>query len=143
MQDLFLLCRKCTTEETQEFKLFKKHVVDIVCTVKRNPIDYLEYANFLYKKLKFSVETSIGSGCLVFPDLNINVIYNRKKADIGIKKMTAKGIILNFRSCAPLQQKKKVIQWSVHKIFNRTSDWQSFDVALKKIRGPELKSVSN
>ena len=86
MQDLFLLCRKCTTEETQELKLFKRNVDDIMCTVKRNPRDCLEYANSLQKNLKFSVETSIGSGCLVFPDLNINVIYNRKKAVIGIKK---------------------------------------------------------
>ena len=41
-------------------------------------------------------------------------------------------LILNFRSCAPLQHKRNVIQGTLHRIFNATSDWRSFDVALKK-----------
>ena len=45
---------------------------------------------------------------------------------------TDTGIILNFRSCAPLQHKRNVIQGTVHRTFIATSDWQSFDVALKE-----------
>ena len=47
------------------------------------------------------------------------------------QKSTDTGIILNFRSCAPLQHKNG-IQMTVHRIFNATSDRQSFNVALQK-----------
>ena len=38
---------------------------------------------------------------------------------------------LNFRSCAPLQHKKNIIEGTVHGLLRCTSDWKSFDEALK------------
>ena len=35
--DLFLLCRKDTSDDTHKLKLFKRYLEDIVCTVKGNP----------------------------------------------------------------------------------------------------------
>ena len=105
---------------------------DIVCTVKGNPLDYLEYANSLHKNLQFILETPNGSADLAFLDLNINLNEDRKIICHWCQKSTDTGIILNFRSCAPLQHKRNVIQGTVHRIFNATSDWQSFEVALKK-----------
>ena len=102
-----------------------------LCTVKGNPLDYLEYANSLHKNLQFTLQTPNGSGDLAFLDLNINLNEDRKISCHWYQKSTDTGIILNFRSCAPLQHKKNVIQGTVHRIFNATSDWQSFDVALK------------
>ena len=49
-----------------------------MCTVKRNPLDYLEYANSLRKNLQFTLETPNGSGDLAFLDMNINVNNERK-----------------------------------------------------------------
>ena len=40
--------------------------------------------------------------------------------------------MLFFGSWATLQYKKNVVQGTVHRIFNATSDWQSYDVALRK-----------
>ena len=41
-----------------------------MCTVKGNPLDYLEVANSLHKNLKLILETPNGSGDLAFLDLN-------------------------------------------------------------------------
>ena len=60
MQDIVLICSNCaekgTKEDTYEMKLFKRYVNDIVCIVKGNSLDYLEYANFLHKNLQFTFE---------------------------------------------------------------------------------------
>ena len=53
VQELVWICSYCagktTKEDTQELKLLKRYVNDIVCTVKGKPLDYLEYANSLHK----------------------------------------------------------------------------------------------
>ena len=103
-------------------KLFKRYLDDIVRTVKGNTLDYLEYANFFHKNLQFTLETPNGSGDLAFLDLNINVNEDRKIRCHWYQKSANTGINLNFRSIAPLQHKKNVIQGTVHKIFNATSD---------------------
>ena len=123
MQKIVWICsyfaEKGRTEDKWELKLFKRYVDDIVCTVKKgNPLDYLESPN--------------GSGDQAFPDLNINVNHDRKNSCHWHQKSTDTGINTNFHSCALLHHKKNVIQWTVHRIFNETNDWKSFDVALKK-----------
>ena len=102
-----------------------------MCTVKGNPLYYLEYANSHHKNLPFTLETQNGSE-LAFLDPKINVNGDRNISCHWYQKSTDTGIILNFRSCASLQHKKKVIQGTVHRILNAISDWQSFDGALKK-----------
>ena len=99
---------------------------------KGNPLDYLEHARSLHKNLQFTLETPNGSGDLAFLDLNINLNEDRKISCHWYQKSTDIGIILNFRSCAGLQHKRNVIQGILHRIFYSTSDWQSFDAALKK-----------
>ena len=141
MQEIVWICSYCAEgrkEDTLELKLFKRYVDDIVCTVKGNSLDYLGYANSLHKNLQFTLETSKGSGDLAFLDLNINLNEDRISCHRH-QKSTDTDIILNFRSCAPLQHKRNAIQWTVHRIFKATSDWQSFDVAPKKIKRSGLK----
>ena len=104
----------------------------MVCTVKGNRLGYREYANSLHKNLQFTLETPNGSAVLAFLDLNIKLNEERKISCHWYQKSTDTGLILNFRSCAPLQHSRNVIQGTVHRNFNATSDWQSFDVALKK-----------
>ena len=135
MQETVWICSYCAEkgkEDTLELKLFKRYVDDIVCTVKGNPLNYLEYANSLHENLQFTLETPNGSGDLAFLDLNINLNKDRKISCQWYQKSTDTGIILNLRRCLQLQNKRNVIQGTVHRIFNATSDWQSFDVALKK-----------
>ena len=46
------------------------------------------------------------------------------------QKPTDTGLILLFRSLAPTIFKKNIIQGTVHRIFNATSNWQNFDDVL-------------
>ena len=82
MQKNVWICSYCegkgTKEDTQEFKLFKRYVNDIVFTVKGNPLDYLELANSFHIILKFTLETPIGIGDLAILDVNINENEDRK-----------------------------------------------------------------
>ena len=109
MQEIVWICSYCAEkgrkEDILELKLFKRYVDDIVCTVKGNPLDYLENANSLHKNLQFTLETPNGSGDLAFLDLNINLSEDRKISCNWYQKSTDAGVILNFRSCEPLQHK--------------------------------------
>ena len=98
-------------------KLFQRCLDDRVCTLKRNPLEYLDYANFLHNNLQFTLETPNGSG-----DHKIKVSEDRKIRCQWYQKSTVTGIILNSRSSAPLQHKKNVIKGTVHRIFIANSD---------------------
>ena len=47
-------------------------------------------------------------------------------------KPTDTGILLNFRATAPIKFKKNIIQGTVHRIFNATSDRSSFQTAIER-----------
>ena len=47
------------------------------------------------------------------------------------KKPINTGVVLNFRSCAPIQPKKTTVEGTVHCVFRSTSTWQKFDKAPK------------
>ena len=64
--------------------------------------------------------------------MNLNVNEDRKISYHLYQKSTDTGVILHFRSCAPLQHKKNVIQGTVHRFFNATSEWQYFGIVPKK-----------
>ena len=111
MRKIVWICSYCAEKgrkvDTLELKLFEMYVDDIVCTVKGSHLDYLEYANSLHKNLQFTLETPNGSGDLAFLDLNINLNEDKKISCHWYQKSTDTGIILNFRSCALLQHKKR------------------------------------
>ena len=63
---------KCTTDKTQELKLFKTYAADIVRTVKGNPLEYFVYTKSLHKHLQFSLETPKCNENLSFLELKTN-----------------------------------------------------------------------
>ena len=86
-------------------------------TVKGDPDIVLKAANELHPNLQFTIENPDSNGDLAFLDLNINV-DSRKKVTCGwYQKPTDTGTILIFRSCAPLQYKRNVVEGTVHRIF--------------------------
>ena len=97
------ILRKKAQRRTQELKLLKRYIDHKLCTVKENPLDDFEYANSLHKNIQLTLETPNVSGRLAFPDPNINLTEERKIRCDWYQKSTDTGIILNFRSCAPLQ----------------------------------------
>ena len=115
MQEIVWICSYCaekgTKEDTQELKLFKRYVDDLVCNFNGNPLDYLDFANSLSKNLRFTLETPNVSGDLEFLDLNIKVNVVRKISCHWYQKSTDTDIILNFRSCARYNLKKMYFKW--------------------------------
>ena len=55
------------------------------------------------------------------------------------KKPTDTGVVLNFRSCAPIQHKKNIGEGTVHRVFRSTSTWQNCVKALKENENVCLK----
>ena len=136
MQDVVWLCAYRSNQQTvghdKEMKLFKKYVDDIICTIRDDPDEYLKFARSLHNNLQYTLEKVNMDGDLAFLDINVNVSSKINITCHCYQKPTDTGIILNFRSCAALQHKKNVIQGAVHRVFNATSNWLSFDQALEK-----------
>ena len=129
-------CRKCIAireknKSGQQSKLFLRYVDDIVRTVKGDPEKKLRAANLLHPNLQFTIETPNTNGTLAFFDLQISIDKSRKISCGWYQKPTDTGTILNFRSCAPLQYKRSVIEGTVHRVFRSTSTWEGYDKAMK------------
>ena len=130
-------CMTCKKQQEADrtvngVKVFLRYVDDRVRMVKGNPGVVLEAANKLHPNLQFTIEEFDSNGNLAFLDLNVNVDSAKKVTCGWYQKPTDTGIILKFRSCAPLQYKRNVIEGTVHRIFRSTSTWEDFDQALGK-----------
>ena len=115
----------------QQAKLFLRYVDDIMRTVKGESEKKLRAANLLHPNLQFTIETSNTNRNLAFLDLKFSVDKSRKINCGWYQKPTDTSTILNFRSCAPLQYKRSVIEGTVHRVFRSTSTWQEYDKAMK------------
>ena len=107
-------------------------ILSIICMIRCHPDEYLIFANSLHNNLQFSLEKVNMEVNLAFLDINAKVGSKSNITCHWYQKPTDTGVILNFRSCAPLQHKTIVIQRTVHKDFNATSNWLAFDQALEK-----------
>ena len=105
MQNVVWICTYCQqmVGQYEEMKLFKKYVDDIICTVRRDPDEYLKFANSLHNNLHFTIEKIKMEANLVFLDGNVNVRGKSRITCQWYQKPTDTGIILNFLSCEPSQ----------------------------------------
>ena len=134
MQDVVWICTYCSNHPTEgrfEIKLFKRYVDDIIYTVRGDPDEHLKFANSVHNNLQFILEINMEAE-LAFLDINVNVSSRSNITFHWYQKPTDTGIMLNFRSCAPLQHKKNLIQGTVPRVFNALSNWLAFDQALGK-----------
>ena len=111
-------------------KLFLRYVDDHVKTVRGEPSCLLD-ANSLHPNLQFTLEESNSKVKLPFLDLNINISQGSGLNCSWYQKPTDTGTILNYRSCAPTQYKRSVIQGTVHRVLRSTSSWEQFDKAIE------------
>ena len=125
-------------KNTPQMKLFLRYVDDIVRTVRGEPSGLLDAANSLHPNLQFTLEKTNSEGNLQFLDLNINVSQGRRVTCSWYQKARDTGIILNYRSCAPTQYKRSVIQGTVHRVLRSASSWEQFDKAMETNRAQLL-----
>ena len=71
--------------------------------------------------------------------MNINVNSCKEINYEWYKKPFKTGVVLNFRSCTPIQQKKNIVEGTVHGVLGSTGNWRNFEQALKKNVGIWLK----
>ena len=135
MGDIVWFCSHCCQLPGRrlnvERKFFARYVDDIECTTKSTGEELLEKINSFHKYLQFTIENVDENGELAFLDINICVSKEKNRSCKWYRKPTDMSTILNFRSYAPLQHKKNIFQGTVHRLFRCTSDWKSFDEALK------------
>ena len=115
-------------------KLFLRYVDDIVRTFRGEPSCLFKAANSLHPNLQFTLQKINSEENLPFLDLNINVSQDRRVTCSWYQKLKDTGTILNYRSCAPTQCKRSVIQGTVHRVFRSTSSWEQFDKAMETNR---------
>ena len=119
-------------------KLFLRYVDDINSTVRGEPSCLLDAANSLHPNLQFTLEKINSEGNLPFLDLNINVSQCRGVTCSWYQKSTDTGTILNYRSCAPTQYKRSLIQGTKHRVFRSTFGWEQFGKAMETNRAQWL-----
>ena len=135
MGDVVCVCTHCKNkmdwDTGNKRKLFERYVDDIICPVKDDPDKFLNRVIKLHNNLEFTIESLNENQELAFLDMTVHVDTNRKTTCKWYQKPTDTDTTLNFRSFVPLQHKKNIIEGTVHRLLRCTSDWKSFDEALK------------
>ena len=134
MQDVVWICTYYSNQQAvgrYEMKLFKRYVDDTICTVRGDPDKFLKFANSLHN-LQLTLEKVNMEEDLAFVHINVNLSSTSNITCHWYQKPTETKIILNFRSCAPLQKKKNVIKGTFHRVFNATTNRLAFDQAHEK-----------
>ena len=143
LTEIVWCCESCCgaknkESDTPQVKLFLRYVDDIVRTVRGEPVCLLDAANSLHPNLQFTLEKTNSEGILPFLDLSINVSQGRLVTCSWYQKPTDTANILNYRSGAPTQYKRTVIQGTVHRVFKSIHSWDQFDKAMETNRAQWL-----
>ena len=91
----------------------------------------LQEVNNFHPNLEFTLETLNDKRDLAFLDITVHVNEQRMITCKRYQEPTDTGIILNFRSCTPLQHKKDIIRGTMHRLVRCTCNWKKFHEALK------------
>ena len=121
-------CRNVVGESA---KIFDRYVDDIFRSGKTDSIEsILERANNLHPNLEFTIER-LENGKIPFLDMTVG-LNEGNLTTAWYQKPTDTGLMLSFRAWAPTVYKKNIIEGTIHRIFNATSNWALFHEALTK-----------
>ena len=115
-------CSKNKEKDTPQVQLFLRYGDEIVRTVRGEPSCVLGATNTFHRNLQLTLEETNSAGKLLFLDINKNVSQDRGVTCNWYQKPTDTGSILNYRSCAPTQYKRSVIQGTKHRVFKSASN---------------------
>ena len=86
-----------------------------------------------HPSLQFVIETTDDKNKLPFTDMSVNVEQEGTIFCTWYQKPSDTRTILHYRSCAPLQLRKDIIQGTTHHLFQCISNLEAFYEALTKI----------
>ena len=117
---------------SSETNIVLRYIEDIVRKVRCDKKELLDEVKNLYPDLQFTLETIDDKNSLPFLDMSINVQPEGTNFYKWYQKPSDTGTILNYRSCAPLQNNKSIIQGIIYRLFHATGNWEAFLEALIK-----------
>ena len=126
-------CSACTeyNRTIETCKVFGRYVDDVKRSSKVANFESISsFVKSLHDNLEFTIER-LNDRKIPFLDLLVT-LRDKKLNTEWYLKPTDTGILLNFRATAPIRFKKNIIQGTVHRIFNATSDWSSFHAAIER-----------
>ena len=135
-ENRFWMCSFCRENDqtdinhSSETNVFLRYVDDIVRTVRGDTKELLDSVNNLHPILQFTLGTTVDKNSLPFLDMSINIQPEGTIFCTWYQKPSDTGTILIYRSCAPLQHKKSIIQGTIHRLVRATSNWEAFHEAL-------------
>ena len=116
MANQFWMCSFCRGKDqtdknhSSETEAFLRYADDIVRTVRGDAKELLDAVNNLHPNLQFILETTDDKHSLPLLYMSINVQPEGTIVCTWYQKPSDTGTTLNYHSCAPLQQKKKIKQ---------------------------------
>ena len=111
MKNMMWYCSNCQkvnkldSEPGNERQFFQRYETQTICTLSDELYRLLKKVNTLHTKFEFTTETPDKNGNIAFLDMIINVKTSKQKNGEWYRKPDATGVVLNFRSCAPIKHK--------------------------------------
>ena len=116
-----------------DIPLFYRRYVDDIFAVFENrdqALGFVEYINSKHVNIKFTIEEN-NKGILHFLDVVVN--NNDVLTTCVYHKPTFTGLLINFRSFVPSDNKIKLIQTLIDRIFKINNTWKRFDCDVKTL----------
>ena len=119
-------------EAPKQEQIYYRYVDDILRTVKVTDVRrLLDMANALHRNLEFTIEEEESS----FPFLDM-LIQRRRDNTLRsgwYTKPTDTGLMMDYLSLAPVKYKRNIVEGTVHRRNQATSDWDEFTAGIEKV----------
>ena len=126
----FGLCG-CSTEPPKQAKIFYRYVNDILRMVKVTDVErLLDMADALHRNLEFTIEEQ-KENSIPFLDMVIQRRDDRLRSG-WYTKLTDTGLMMDYHSLAPINYKRNVVEGTIHRINQATSEWDEFTAGIEK-----------
>ena len=113
-------------------EVYKRYVDDIFAVFENlnDALLFMNYLNSRHPNIKFTKEEN-KNGVLPFLDISISNFESFKTS--VYHKSTYTGLLMNFKSFAPFEYKKRLVGTLLDRTFKINSSWISFDVDVQAL----------
>ena len=123
-------------------KLYLRYVDDILAAFanEQDSLNFLKFLNNRQPNIKFTVEKQINYS-IAFLDLFISGVNNQNLTLQTYQKWTFAGLLLKYKSFTSFSYKISVIKCLIHRSFEISNNWNSFDNDRNNIKSNLTKNA--
>ena len=123
-------------------KLYLRYVDDILAAFanEQDSLNFLKFLNNRQPNIKFTVEKQINYS-IAFLDLFISGVNNQNLTLQTYQKWTFAGLLLKYKSFTSFSYKISVIKCLIHRSFEISNNWNSFDNDINNIKSNLTKNA--